>query len=295
VRVETVVIAIVVVVASVAAAALAYEGLKDGPPGPASPRPPPPGVVPIVWAPQFVGGSPLSLLQGPLLPYIYSGDSVMLSSGASVNQTPPDDSQLNHYLSELEPVLPAGVIYEARTGGTSNVAALAAGVSHSFTSLVYDYEPGFEPEFTYNFSKTMVAFENFSRIAHDAGFGAIGYPFSAPAWHANASSYGWNFGQLDARSGVDSLQVQLQGAAHQGESTWQLGVQALLAQYADYGLPPSALSVQITIAEGDPNNVSVADAYADYQYATEQGVGQIVLWFNSGTLQDVLQFLQDIR
>jgi hypothetical protein len=258
-------------------------------------QPGPSGVIPIVFAPEFQGGSPIPLLLTSLLPYIHSGDSVMLSSGASVSQSKPDDAQLNRYLAELQPRLPSGVTYEARTGGLANAQILADGVSHGFASLVYDYEPGFEPEFTFNFTRTLEAFANFSGIAHGAGFSAIGYPLSAPAWHTNSSAYGWNYGELATTTGVNRLQTQLQGAAHHGDGKWDAGVQELVSQYAGYDLSPSALSVQLTLATGNPNNITVATATADYEYAVQQGVGQVVLWFNAGSVAYALQFLESIR
>ncbi len=220
----------------------------------------------------------------------------MLSSGAGSNGSVPNVYVLNVKLAELQSVLPRGINYEVRTGGVANARTIVAGASSNFEAVVYDYEPSFESEFSLNFTSTLRNFAIFSQICHAGGFKAVGYPFSVPVYSASYRAlYGWNYGELAATTGVDSLQIQLQGAAHVGSSTWNSSIQTLISQYAEYGLPPSALSVQLTLAAGDPNNISVSVAYSDYEYATEHGVGQVVLWWDGASTTSMLSLLALIR
>jgi len=237
----------------------------------------------------------IDAMETTFLPYLLPGDTIMLSSGAGSGGSAANVAALDSWLSKLQPHLPAGVAFEARTSGLANVQTIASGVGSAFEGIVYDYEPGFEPEFSLNFTTTLHEFENFSRICHAEGFKAFGYPFSAPLWSAGDREYGWNFGELAATTGVDSLQIQLQGAAHESTKIWNSSIQTLIAQYAAYGLPASAISVQLTLAAGDPNNISVGAAYADYEYAIGQGVRQVVLWWNSASIDSVESLLALIR
>jgi len=258
-------------------------------------RPSPPlNSTPLIIAPEDQDETTLGDLANSIGPYLIPRDTVMLSSGAGSNNSTADASSLNNHQAELAPALPGGITFEARTSGLSNVRSVAAGLSAAFAGIIYDYEPDFEPEFTLDFATTLGNFENFSKICHAAGFKAFGYPFSQPLWNPADQGYGWNYGQLYATTGVDDLQIQLQGAA-KNPTTWSSSILELVSQYAAYGLPASDLSVQLTIAQGDPNNIPVSLAYEDYVYAVAHGVGSIVLWWDEESLSDVLDFLGMIR
>jgi hypothetical protein len=262
----------------------------------AAPPPPPLNSTPLVIAPQGLNSASINAIANQFAPYLIPNDTIMLSSGAPQNNSTPNISDLNQRLSELVPSLPAGIHFEARTAGLSSVNSLVTGgLSPSFEGVVYDYEPGFEPEFTLNFSATLANFATFAQSCHHAGFAAYGYPTSLPLWLSSYRPYGWNYGELAATTGVNALQVQLQGAAHSSLTTWETALEDLVGQYAGYGLPASAISVQLTLAVGDPNNITVSAAYAAYQFAVAHGVGQIVLWWNTNAIDPMLQLLGMIR
>jgi hypothetical protein len=251
---------------------------------------------PIVFAPQATSPASVSTLENSFAPYMTANDTVMLSSGAPDPNDPPNVGLLNSDLAQLESSLPAGIHFEARTAGLSNVGWLVSnGISHGFDGLIYDYEPNFEPEFTDNFSATLSNFQSFATLCHAAGFDAFGYPYSQPVWVGSDRSLGWNFGELAATTGVNDLQIQLQGAAHVSATTWQNSLTELVAQYAGYGLPASAITVQLTLAVGDPNQISVASAYADYQSAVAHGVGAVILWWNAESVPEMVQLLGLVR
>ncbi|HTW40389.1 MAG TPA: hypothetical protein VMF04_06020 [Thermoplasmata archaeon] len=255
---------------------------------------PPSNATPLVIAPQSINASSISAISERFAPYLISNDTIMLSSG--LNNSTPNVSYLNSRLADLAPSLPSGIHFEARTAGLSNVHDLVTGgLSSSFEGVIYDYEPGFEPEFTLNFSTTLSNFASFAHSCHAAGFAAYGYPTSQPLWVGADRSYNWNYGALLATTGLDALQIQLQGAAHASTTTWTSAIESLVTEYAGYGIPPSAISVQLTLASGDPNDISVSTAYTDYEIALAHGVGQVVLWWNSASVGPMLQLLGMIR
>jgi hypothetical protein len=262
--------------------------------GPSGPSPSGP-LVPLVIAPQSLNDTMVSFMEGSLAQHLRSADTIMLSSGASDTGTAANPDQLATWQAELGPRLPAGVSFEARTSGLVNVERLSGNLSHAFRGIVYDYEPGFEPEFSTNFTAAQQAFQNFSRIAHAGGFRAFGYPYSAPLWSSAYQDDRWNYGTLYATTGIDADQIQLQGAAHQSGTIWQSAIQSLVAEYRAYGFPPSAISVQLTLAAGDPNNISVDAAASDYEYAVANGVGQVILWWNAASEGALLSLLGMIR
>jgi hypothetical protein len=260
----------------------------------ASPFPTVPSVS-LVIAPEGIDDQLLNVIDSSFRPYLATGDVIMLSSGAGSNNSTVDPHELNSWVGQLKPNLPSGIGYEARTGGLANVRNLSSGLSSSFEAVVYDYEPNFETEFSLNFSITLQNFESFSSICHTAGFRAFGYPTGQPIDNSQDRTYGWNYGELNADTGVQGLQIQLQGAAHDSEKAWNNSIQTLIGQYAGYGLAASSLSVQLTLAQGDPNNISVTTAYADYEYAIDHGVGQIILWWNLASEGDMMSMLNMIR
>jgi hypothetical protein len=273
--------------------------LHPGQGSPGAPLPtctgPPSSTVPLVIAPESLDSGMIAVMQDQLATCLRAGDTIMLSSGAGSSDQVASAGQLESWLATLGPSLPSGVNFEARTSGLTNVQGLSTSLSHAFDGIIYDYEPGFEPEFSTNFTTTMENFQNFSRFAHAGGFKAFAYPYSQPLWGSSFANDRWNYGELDATTGIDSDQIQLQGAAHQSATTWDNAIQALVTEYHAYGLPASAISVQLTVAQGDPNDISVSAAYADYQYAVQSGVGQVILWWDSGSVNAFLTLLTMIR
>jgi hypothetical protein len=249
----------------------------------------------LVIVPESNNDSTLAALAGPVRPYLRSGDAVMLSSGADVNQSPASAKYLNGRLSLLAPQLPSWIVYEARTGGLANVESLVGGLSSSFQAIVYDYEPGFESEFTRNFTGTLTNFALFAHACHAGGFQAVGYPIGIPLWGERYEQYNWNYGTLLASTGVDGLQIQDQGAAHSSLNAWNRSLTTLADQYNGYLLPANDMSLQLTLADGTPNQVNESVAFAAYSEAAARGVGQLILFWNLASLGALLQLLHEIR
>jgi hypothetical protein len=257
----------------------------------------PQNATPLILAPQATDSATLSAISDDFAPYLRPNDTLMLSSGApESNGTLPDVDLLNSAVLQLRSTVPSGIRFEARTAGLASVTAMANGdLSRSYDAILYDYEPNFEPEFTLNFSATLANFEQFAEICHRAGFAAVGYPSSQPLWTGGDASYGWNYGELAATTGVSQLQTQLQGAAHASDATWQSAIGTIVREYAEYDLPASAISVQLTLAIGDPNQIPVETAYQDYEYAVAHGIGSVVIWWNEQSVSQVEQLLGMIR
>jgi hypothetical protein len=270
-------------------------GLGPAPdPIPPPPRRSAPGL-PLVFVPTSINDSVLAALDGPLRTFLRSGDTIMLSSGADANRSPADVGYLNGRLSILTSELPSGLIYEARTGGLANVESIVSGLSSGFSAVVYDYEPGFESEFSLNFTSTLTNFIVFAQECHLAGFQAVGYPFSLPLWGKNFQQYNWDYGTLLASSGVDGIQLQDQGAIHTGMTVWNRSISDLSSQYHQYRIPADDMSLQLTLANGTPNQINVSAAYDAYADAVSRGVGQIILFWNLGCLPELVHFLRMIR
>jgi|HubBroStandDraft_1064217.scaffolds.fasta_scaffold19555_2 hypothetical protein len=250
---------------------------------------------PLIFLPESSNDSTLSEFATAARSYLRTGDTIVLSSGADSNDTAANPNYLNSQLAFVQPQLPSGLIYEARTGGLANVALLAGGISSTFQGIVYDYEPNYEPEFNLNFTSTMANFDAFAQTCHLAGFQAIGYPYSLPLWGWHYQQYDWNYGTLLATTGVDQLEVQDQGAVHTAMGVWNRSISTLATQYGDYGIPASQISVQVSLAYGVPNQVNVSTAYAAYENAVARGVGQIELFWNLSSFPALLQLLQLIR
>jgi hypothetical protein len=265
-------------------------------PSPPPPPKPPADALPLVFIPDGINDTMLGDIASAVEPYMKTGDTVVLTDGADDGATGASASYLNNQLAYLRPQLPKGITYEARTGGLANVKALVrGGLSSHFSSVLYDYEPGFESEFTTNFTSTLANFVLFAGDCHAAGFQAVGYPYGLPLWDLRDQNLNWNYGTLLASSGIDGLQIQDQGSAHVSLNDWNRSIGFLTAQYAAYGIPAADMSLQLTVATGLSNSISVASAYAAYEAAMSRGVGEIMLFWNLSGFSNLMALLHLIR
>jgi len=225
-------------------------------------------------------------------PYIEPGDSFDLVSGSPENST-LSVPNVNRWAAELRDAFPGHPIY-AHTAGLTHYAEMAAGVGTNVSGILYDYEPGFEPEFTFNFTATLSNFRNVSEIAQAYGVASVGYPVGRPILEPNLAVYGWNYATLAGT--VDALTVQTQTYCKAGASTYAEALSTVLGQYATEGLP-SLPEFQITIGNATttlPNGVTAGPAYDCAAELAPLGLHSLYLWWNEGALPDLLTFLADI-
>lgn len=225
-------------------------------------------------------------------PYIEAGDSFDLDSG-SPSTMPLNVTAINYWASLLRATYPDAAIY-AHTSGLAHYTTLAEEASANISGIYYDYEPRYEPEFTWNFTQTLSEFANVTAIAHAHHLLSIGYPTGRPLAKAKFQSYQWDYGTLAGT--VDQLVVQTQVYCHDRTAAFENAVRILLDQYAIAGVAASP-TVQVTIGNNStltPNQVSPHQAYECAQVLTNHGLHTLYLWWGPSDNVGVLHFLKDI-
>jgi len=225
-------------------------------------------------------------------PYIASNDSFDLVSGSPENSS-LSVSNVNHEAQELHAAYPSLTIY-AHTAGIDHYSEMTAGLGSGISGVLYDYEPGFEPEFTLNFSQTIANFENATALAHAHGLQSVGYPIGRLLLNRTDQQYGWNYATLSLA--VDQMVLQVQTYCVQGPSTYSTAVETALGQYrtADLSTVPT---FQITIGNATtrlPNGVTATPAFDCAQQLSYLGLHSLYLWWDQGGESNVIAFLEDL-
>jgi hypothetical protein len=224
--------------------------------------------------------------------YIGAGDSFDLVSGMPESRS-LDVGELNHWASELRAAFPTARVF-AHTAGLSHFTTLAREASSEFSGILYDYEPGYEPEFTLNFTRTLSEFENATAVAHARGLLSVGYPTGQPLSNPHDASYGWNYGALAGT--VDVLDVQSQSLCRKGAAAFATGVSTVLSQYAASSAS-GAPTFQVTLginASLTPNQVSPTRAYGCTAVLTDAGLRTLYVWWGPGANSQLITFLRDL-
>lgn len=224
-----------------------------------------------------------------LRPYVLPGDAFDLVSG-SPEGVPLSLTNLNRWAAELRSAYPSNAIY-AHTAGVANYATVAAGVSSDFAGVLYDYEPGFEPEFTYNFTQTLSDFANVSAIARAHGIESVGYPIGRPILGNGTGGIRWDYAALAGE--MDQLVVQSQTYCHAGMSAFADAVETVQAQYAAEDLP-AVPEFQVTIGNATtslPNGVTSSTGIACADALVARGLPSVYVWWDEGGVAELVQFL----
>jgi hypothetical protein len=224
--------------------------------------------------------------------YIGPGDSFDLVSGMPASRN-LDVSELNHWASELRAAFPTARIF-AHTAGVGHFTTLAREASSAFSGILYDYEPGYETEFTLNFTRTVSEFENVTAVAHARGLLSVGYPTGQPLSNPHDASYGWDYGTLAGT--VDLLEIQSQSLCQKGTSAFRTGVSTVLSEYAASSASGSP-TFQVTLGINSsltPNQVSPTRAYGCTAVLTNDGLRSLYVWWGPGSNSQLLSFLRDL-
>lgn len=227
-----------------------------------------------------------------LRPYVEPGDAFDLVSGSPAS-SPLNVANLDRWAAELRSAFPGDAVY-AHTAGVAHFGEVAAGVGPNVSGIYYDYEPGFEPEFTFNFSQTLAHFANVTAIAHTYGVLSIGYPTGRPVLDSSLAAYDWNYATL--AGSVDRLVVQTQTYCKEGAPSYAAALEQLLGQYDGAGRTDRP-NVQITIGNATtslPNGVTAAPAYDCAAQLAPLGWHTVYLWWDLGAVGELTEFLQDI-
>jgi len=218
--------------------------------------------------------------------FLRPGDEVDLVSGN--HDRPLALPDLGRWVSELTEALSEEVALDGHTSGLANVAQLAAGAPERIRAILLDYEPNWDPEFTWDLGATQTHFERFAEICRAHGRRAIAYPTGRPLLEPSLQVYGWDYAEL-ARH-VDDLYPQTQHWASPGPGRWAAALEKLRGQRSALGRSPRDLTLQLTL--GDRlNGITARDAMARVQEAATGGLSRLFLWWAPSSASDVLELL----
>jgi hypothetical protein len=203
------------------------------------------------------------------------GDAVALVNGNGGH--PFEAEQLRLWVGQLAPRLPQGVTLAHHTSGLANVQTSASSSPAECSSLLYDYEPNFEPEFSWDFSSCLTNFRRFADISRGADRIAVGYPTGRAILENGLQAYQWDYGQL--RACVDRLIVQTQHWAHVSADVWSSALSKLQVQYEARGFSADQLFPQVSIG-GGPNSVDEPVARGVLEEAQRRNVAGIYIWWS---------------
>jgi len=214
--------------------------------------------------------------------YLRTTDVVDLISGDSNSTINP--SNLVSWRATLGGELTGthAVKYAAHTAGLANVNAffnsssVFAEKSGTWLYVVYDYEPSFEPEFSWNQTNAtgfMTDLHNAITYAHAHGHHqvsyAIGYPTGRPLLGTNVTGthlfVTWNYGAILKGSNVHGLWVQTQKYANLS-ANWTKAQTDLSNELKQYGLGSDlskTVLMQVSLGSGSPNVVNATTAEKD--------------------------------
>ncbi len=219
------------------------------------------------------------------------GNSSMVVSGDSFEIVASNPTTINNWALELHDAFPGTKIY-AHVSGITNFETLAPEVGKYVTGIYYDYEPGYEPEWTYNFADTEVNFRTVAAVAKEYGIQSVGYPSGLPLLKSYLADYHWNYATLGGIVSRMVIQAQLFCQLSTADYARALGV--VVDQYAAAGLK-TLPEFQITVGSPSvyPHAVDPAQAYACAQVAQSDGLkASFVWWGTNGTA--LHQFMHDI-
>lgn len=232
--------------------------------------------------------------------YISAGDEFYIAMGVK----PPTDttiSELQNWVQSLRQVFPQNKIV-ASTSGLLNLDSLGRKISRNayldsnVYCLSYDYEPGFEPEFSWNLDSTLMALDSARQIAHEYGkqlmtaiiARSLLADWNPPGTDFNPTGELWNYDSI--RTNVDILEVQTQGFAHwglthnEGLSIYDEALDTLLSQ-----LHGAAFVPQLTFGTTS-NGISAQNVYDAVNETYKRGIRKVVLWQVAGAEEYMQEF-----
>jgi len=267
----------------VVVAVLMLSGVADGVGGVA----PSSGVGPAstTCTPSFVvdaySSSMVTSVGTTLKNYLRTSDVVDLVSGNSNLTISPQS--LTSWRSILGSELTGthAVKYAAHTAGLANINAffnstyVLSEKSGTWQYVVYDYEPDFEPEFSWNQTNTTKLFLSLhdaityahSKDHHQVSY-AIAYPTGRPLLGTNITGgqfVTWNYGAILKGSDVHGMWVQTQKYANLA-ANWtkaQNDLTTELQQYSLGGDLDHTVLMQVSLGSGSSNVVNATIAEKD--------------------------------
>jgi hypothetical protein len=229
-------------------------------------------------------------LLGPLLPFLHAGDEVDLVSGN--HNRPLSLANLNEWSTRLAHGLPQGVGFAAHTSSLENVRAIVDGADSRIRSVLLDYEPNWDPTFTWDFPATLTHFGEFAELCRAGRRRAVAYPTGRPLREGPLQVYGWDYGAL--RSQVDEVYPQTQHWAAVGPQEWASAISRLRAEWQRAGHDPGHLTVQVTLGDKD-NGLPASTAIERFRAAQLPPTGRLYLWWAPNFVDETVQFLRGVE
>lgn len=225
--------------------------------------------------------------------YIQEGDSFDLVSGSPAS-LPLATGLIDQWASMLRSAYPTADIF-AHTAGVAHFEELARHAGPSLSGIYYDYEPGYESEFTWDFSESLARFKEVTAIAHRHGTESVGYPTGRPLLSASLERYHWNYATL--AGAVDRLVVQTQRYCLRGPSEFEEATAILLGQFASDRPGAPLPTLQITIGDRTPrtpNAVGPGQGSDCARVLAAHGIRELYIWSVPRDHGKVVRFLQEI-
>jgi len=234
--------------------------------------------------------SMVQALLGPLRPFVHAGDEVDLVSGN--HDRPLSVPTLDGWVDQLLRALPEGVRFSAHTSGLENATSIAAQASPKLETILLDYEPNWDPEFTWDFTATLTHLDRFAQACHSRGRRAVAYPTGRPIKEPALQKYRWDYGEM--RGHVDEVYPQTQHWATLDAPTWVAALEVLRSQRRAHALSPTALVAQLTIGDRE-NGLRAAPATERFREARSGGLERLFLWWAPTTLGEAEMFLGSLE
>jgi hypothetical protein len=227
---------------------------------------------------------------GLLAPRLRLGDRLDLVVGN--RDRPVELATLTRWRAMLGATMPEEAIGTVHTCGERNVALVAHDGPPWVRSVLLDYEPDFDPEFTWELPGTLHHLDRLAGLCRGAGRRAIGYPTGRALLEGPLQAYRWDYGELGRH--LDGVYVQTQHWARTGPETWARALGRLREQLGPTLWTTGDVAVQLTLGDG-PNAVTVPVAVESYRTAESMGVRQLVLWWAPAFANEVAEFLGGIE
>jgi len=233
--------------------------------------------------------------------YLQDGDIICVVHGN--NGHPVELDVLNARLDTLQnaPQLSAlDLVWVVLCAGHSKVEQIARGLSPGKASYIfYDYEDGYEPEFSEDFPMTIYSMEHAAQLARSNGFGAASAPTGRGLFDYKYIRKHWNYGQI--ANTMDMMLVQLQralkgdyrnGDLNLTEYKWYL--RKLMRQWVGAG---STIEIypQLTVGGKSPNAVTVQYGVLGREAAYNEGFPGVSIWYDPENWAWVVEVLASFR
>jgi hypothetical protein len=245
------------------------------------------------------GDAGASLLAGSYAGYVRAQDRYDLSLGNPNNAHHPtlDLNLVRQWLSILNHRWPSGAYglnageKILHTSGYINAAYAARSAPAEIGAISEDWEPGFEPEFSFNFGTVLHWASALYSVAHANHRNAI---FFVTGRGLGQYSGSWNYGLLASK--LDHVTVQTQANCYGQNSQVNMAnaVRMLISQFRQYGQPLNKLTVVVSVPI-EYNAVSPYTAAHCVETALSLGVTHAeVYWSPSRIPADYAQYLRNL-